>query len=105
MKMGLCGLLAAVAVTCSISVASDFIVPAAAAEDTGLEQAEGAPVAFILRDWEGYVGIFRPEDAAPMTVTDIELTTLRQADQALLRAGLTVSTQEELLMLLEDLNS
>lgn len=61
---------------------------------------------YVLRDYDGYVAVFienQPE--SPMTVTDIQVMTLREADRELLETGLKVSTHERLMMTLEDLCS
>ena len=42
---------------------------------------------------------------SPMTLTDIEVGTLREADRQILNTGLAVADREELLTLLEDLGS
>ena len=61
---------------------------------------------YILRDYEGYVSVFASDaDRKPLQVTGIEVAGLRRADQELLRGGITVGSQEQLLMLLEDLGS
>lgn len=44
-------------------------------------------------------------DRKPLQVTGIEVAGLRRADQELLRGGITVGSQEQLLLLLEDLGS
>ena len=44
-------------------------------------------------------------DRRPLQVTGIEVAGLRRADQELLRGGITVGSQEQLLLLLEDLGS
>ena len=44
-------------------------------------------------------------DKDPITLTDIEIETLRDADRQILNAGLAVADREELLTLLEDLGT
>ena len=62
--------------------------------------------AWYLRDSGGYVAVFEGRRAKePVTVTDIETALLRAADRQLLRDGIPVSDQTELLGLLEDLGS
>lgn len=66
----------------------------------------GAQAEYILRDYEGYVSVFASDaDRKPLQVTGIEVAGLRRADQELLRGGITVGSQEQLLLLLEDLGS
>lgn len=62
--------------------------------------------AFVLRDCGGFVGVYDSAAAKkPVTVTDIEVSCLRDADRDMLTAGIAVSDREELLSLLEDLGS
>lgn len=57
-----------------------------------------------LGAWEGSVAIF-DGGAAPRSVTDIDLSSLRAADRAMIERGYPVGTEEELQALLEDLGS
>ncbi len=81
------------------------------AEDSVSEPpAESAPVetenaSFVLREFEGRVAVFSPGRDMPLSVTGIELDTLRERDRELLFKGLAAGNREELLMLLEDLGS
>ena len=68
--------------------------------------AEPAESSYVLRDYEGFVAVFVENDPdCPMTVTDIEVSTLRDLDRRLLQTGMKISSQESLMMTLEDLNS
>jgi hypothetical protein len=61
---------------------------------------------FVLRDYEGYIGVFNSgSKKKPITVTNIEIGDLREADRAMIAAGIAVSDRDELLTLLEDLGS
>lgn len=74
--------------------------------DADVVSYDGADAAYILRDYEGYVGVFGADRAgAPLQVTAIEVSSLRQADRDLLRGGVSVGDREQLLLLLEDLGS
>lgn len=67
-------------------------------------QADAAQ--YVLRGKEGYVAVCEGKGSrAPFRLTDIELATLRQADQAMLAAGIPVRDLRALLELLEDLGS
>ncbi len=66
--------------------------------------AAPSPERFALCGKNGYVAVIDPDCAAPV-VTDIELAALREADRRLVEAGVSVSSREELLALLEDLGS
>ena len=62
--------------------------------------------AFVLRESDGYVGVFESAGARkPVTVTDIEVAGLRDADRDMLSAGIAVCDRQELLSLLEDFGS
>ncbi|MEA4896032.1 MAG: hypothetical protein VB064_12340 [Oscillospiraceae bacterium] len=61
---------------------------------------------YVLRDYEGYVAIYVENDpSCPMTVTDIQVSTLRDLDKKLLETGLKLYSRERLMMTLEDLGS
>ena len=64
------------------------------------------PQIFVLGEWDGKIAVFEGTNTkAPVSVTQIELQTLREADRALIRAGLIAASHAELLELLEDLGS
>ena len=74
--------------------------------DAPVTSYDGAQAEFVLRDYEGYVSVFAPGgDRKPLQVTGIETAGLRRTDRELLRGGITVGSQEQLLLLLEDLGS
>lgn len=61
---------------------------------------------YFLRRDGAYVAVFQSRRArTPLTVTKIELQSLRRADRAMIEAGLPVASRRELLELLEDLGS
>ncbi len=61
---------------------------------------------YVLRDYEGYVAVYVENDPSrPMTVTDIQVSTLRELDKKLLETGLKLYSREKLMMTLEDLGS
>lgn len=69
-------------------------------------EAIGSDNNYVLREYEGYVAVFVENDPSrPMTVTDIQVATLREFDQMLLQTGMKVQTHERLVMMLEDLGS
>lgn len=79
---------------------------AAAEPETVNAMAVGSESCYVLRDYEGYVAVFiENEPDLPMTVTDIQVSTLREFDQILLQTGMKVQTHERLTMMLEDLGS
>lgn len=70
------------------------------------EEAGPENAAYILRDCDGYIGVYTPGKLrTPQDVTDIEVSRLRESDQKLLKEGIPVSSRDELLTLLEDFGS
>ena len=60
----------------------------------------------VLGSYNGRVSVFDSSNlSAPLEVTDIDLSVLREADRSQLEAGMAVASQEELMSLLEDLGS
>ncbi|MBQ7144169.1 MAG: hypothetical protein IJR65_03305 [Oscillospiraceae bacterium] len=59
---------------------------------------------YLLGAAEGRVAVYDLFDRREaLTVTDIELSTLRERDRELLEAGIPAESREELMALLEDL--
>lgn len=64
------------------------------------------PAMCYLRPCDGRIAVYASRRSRePSALTEIDLRTLRSADLAMLRRGIPVSGQTELLMLLEDLGS
>ena len=54
---------------------------------------------YVLRGDAGYVAVYeKAKDREPVTVTGIELKCLREADRAMLEAGIPVINRRELLL-------
>ena len=63
-------------------------------------------IVLSMREYNGCIGVFSPQsDAGPITVTDIETRSLREADREIVKNGIAVADREELLTLLEDFGS
>ena len=61
---------------------------------------------FVLGEMDGNIAVFTSGDLEnPITVTNIELDQLREADRSLISAGLVAGSESELMQLLEDLGS
>ena len=84
-----CVMLMAVALTMAVVTRADF---------------EGAE-SYRLGEHKGMVAVYAGSGTEPVSVTDIELASLRQADREMIAGGLEAATSEELLSLLEDLGS
>lgn len=61
--------------------------------------------AYILKESDGYVAVFSSNPQKVLQVTNIQVSSLRAADQALLENGITATDRQALLELLEDLGS
>ena len=109
MKLAGTGVLAAAAV---------WSAAAAIGGITGVAEADANPAAgdlswtgsvedaeFFLREYDGCVAVFAAGENSPMTMTDIDAKSLREADRALLNAGLPCENRDEVLTFLEDLGS
>ena len=94
-RVMICGILAAVA-----AIMAGYTI-------TGF--GEKGPVQdslYMLRESGGHVAVYgRENPATPITVTDIELSSLRRRDREMIEAGLPAQSPEELARLLEDLGS
>lgn len=98
MKLGIrivsCVVLMAIALTMAVFTMAD------------LERPQTETAGYTLGEHDGNLAVFRSGDSKnPITVTDIELAGLRQADRDMIDRGLEAATHEELLSLLEDLGS
>ena len=94
-RIAACVCLLAAAVTMAALTAADLTRPKKAPEDM-----------LYLGAWQGSVAVFdRGDPATPRSVTDIELSSLRAADRALIEHGCPVASEEALQALLEDLGS
>ena len=92
----LCGLLMVFAAVSLITVLGDIGVLSASTEDS----------AYILREHEGYVGVFYPgEEKDPTMLTDIRVRDLPAGDRRRLTEGISAVSHEEMLALLEGLSS
>ncbi len=98
-KILLTALLALFAAVSLMAVLSDLGV---------LGTAEPADVplgAYMLRSWDGYVGVFCPPGAdEPTTVTDIRVGDLPLADRLALAGGVAAEDYGQVVRMLEDLS-
>ena len=100
-------LMSAAVCSCLAAYRSMHFSSSAVPEEIYAQFMDGAPLAeYYLRDSGGHVAVFSSRrDKTPLTVTPIETACLRTADRAMLRGGIPVESEDELLMLLEDLGS
>lgn len=64
-----------------------------------------AAASYVLGEAGGYVAVFSGPGGPLLETTDIPVSRLRAADQALLRQGITAADRAALLELLEDFGS
>ena len=58
---------------------------------------------YMLRSWEGYVGVFCPPDAdTPVTVTDVRVRDLPLSDRLALAGGIAAEDHGQVVQILED---
>ncbi len=104
LKIAALGILFAAAVLSAGVAAASYIKTESDSYVTCFAQQDES--CYVLRDYEGYVAVFVENDPdCPMTVTDIEVSTLRELDKRLLQTGMKVKSHDRLMMMLEDLNS
>ena len=98
----LCAALCALALTMAVFTLAGFS-PARTARRNLPVVSEGS---FVLGEMDGNVAVFAGGNMeSPITVTNIELDQLREADRSLISAGLIAGSESELMQLLEDLGS
>ena len=101
MKLAGTGVLAVAAVWSAAAAIGGITGPA----DAAAEPEAGTIVWPGSVEYDGCVAVFAAGESSPMTMTDIQVKSLREADRALLNAGLPCETRDEVLTLLEDLGS
>ena len=60
---------------------------------------------YILKAYEGHIGIFREGESIPIEEMDVSLEDLPQADQEMLREGIPAKDKESLRSIMEDYES
>ena len=111
MKLAGMGLLMSAAAVCAVSAIGGIASaarsePSLAAEFDYVPSCSLSEAEYVLREYEGCIAVFASvADTSPVSLTDIEVATLRDADRQILKTGLAVSNREELLTLLEDLGT
>lgn len=101
-KIILCAALCAVALTLAVFTLAGFS-PTRTARTSLPVVSEGS---FVLGELDGNIAVFASGNMqTPITITNIELDQLREADRSLISAGLVAGSESELMQLLEDLGS
>ena len=71
-------------------------------ESKGLSQSEASAISFVLKEYNGKLGLFRGQAQSPYQTLDFDITYLSEYDRELLKEGISVDTEPELEMLIED---
>lgn len=97
LKVALCALLLVFAALSLAAVLGSLgVLPAAAAEES----------AYMLREYDGYIGVFYPaESETPTNLTDIRVRDLPLSDRLELAAGIGAADYGQVVRLLEDFGS
>lgn len=107
MKLAGTGVLAACAVWSAAAAVSGITGGTHAKEPAGelVWPGDADEAEFFVREYDGCVAVFAAGESRPVTMTDIDVRSLREADRTLLNAGLPCADRGEVLELLEDLGS
>lgn len=74
-------------------------------EESESSSAQNTSSGYILREYNGKVGVFSAENDEPVRITEIEIAALPKADAALLKLGIFVEDEISLQRFLEDYES
>lgn len=85
-----------------VCAAGAILAGAALAEHGRDDLPAYSSMTYILKEYDGKIGVFREGNTAPDEVLDVYLITLPDEDAALLRNGISVSGQDEVRALIED---
>lgn len=105
LKIALIGAL----MVCTVFIAAFSTVRYVQEENNGAAaecMTETDSQSYILKEYEGHVAVFMANDLEnPVTVTDIQVSTLRELDKKLMETGMKIDSRDRLMMTLEDLGS
>lgn len=60
---------------------------------------------FVVREYNGKLGVFRGESKSPYKIIDFNVTLMSDYDRELLKEGITLKTEQELDTFIEDIIS
>jgi hypothetical protein len=69
------------------------------------QKSGGEDCAYLLRETDGKIGLYLPDEDTPRQVLDIFTYTLPDYDQQLLKEGIPVADEEDLQKYLEEFDS
>lgn len=87
------------------SMANAAQQPETASEQPVTETTTQTHINYVLRAWEGHLGLFRGDSEIPYQELDMPLTLLSEYDRKIVEQGIIVETEQELRALVEDMTS
>lgn len=97
---------AVVVASVAISIFSAAQVVSATRElSNNLSSIEAQPDGYVVRDCDGFVGVYYIGEDSPAVITEIPLENLREYDRELVISSFEVQSRDELMRILEDLGS
>lgn len=79
--------------------------PAASQENSEIASSEPRPTIYLVREYQGHIGVFENDNPVPIRELDTLVSTLPSSDRALLTKGIPAETEAQLRSLLEDYGS
>lgn len=92
-----------IAVSAVFSVISPFLTPSA--PDPQTASTEASVGGYVLREYDGAIGVFVSGSKVPLSVIDIDVRTLPDADRTALANGIFAADEDELNRRIEDYSS
>lgn len=99
-------------ITASILAISSVLaitIPQLAARSTARQEAASSDFShtdgYVLREYEGAIGVFKEGAGEPITVIDVDPRTLPEKDRAALIRGIYAADDDELSRRIEDFSS
>lgn len=74
-------------------------------ENGNLPAMTSKPETYIIRSYDGKIGIFKNEEKSPFQIVDVEVSSLPQTDQLLLATGIHADNPSDLQQIIEDYES
>ncbi len=71
----------------------------------GQQQPAKSPPAYTIGVWEGQLAVFEGENGYPKQLLEVEVAGLPKEEQERLKQGVSVETEQQLYLLLEDYTS
>lgn len=98
-------LAAALLLLAVVGIAGAFALQKLPRAEEPAETTERTPALYTLSEYDGSVALYQRGFAMPVQVFDTRLSSLPEAEQALLRAGIDAESDEQAQKLIEDFTS